>query len=171
MAPASPSSPASPCWATIPRAAATALTRAIKASGARLVLIDGFQGLADLFDDPRTVRRLLARLAALVTVVDVTLVITLQGHGRDPALAAALTTADAVIGLDYQVEGLRHRRHLEVIKQRGQAPLPGLHPYSITAAGHIVFPRLEARPLPVPRPRPGGRPLRSRSSTPYWAAG
>jgi circadian clock protein KaiC len=69
-----------------------------------------------------------------------------------------LTTADVVLGLDYRVDGRRHSRDIEVIKHRGQAPLSGLHPYTITAqVGHTVFPRLEARPLPPTQPRLSAR--------------
>ena len=142
-----------------PDAAATALVRTIRESGVRLVLIDGVQGLMDLLGDIRAVRRFLARLAALSSYLDVTLLLTVAGSSRDVALAPVLTTADVVIGLDYQIDGLRHVRHLEVIKQRGQAPLGGLHPYTITTAGLAVVARLEARPLPstaAATNRPGG---------------
>lgn len=133
------------------------LNRTIRESGARMVLLDGFQGAADLIDDKRIVRRLLASLSTLQTYMDVTLLIALEGNGRDPALMNDLTTADVVLNLDYRITGLRHSRHIEVLKQRGQALLPGLHPYTITTQGHTVFPRLEAYPLPTARPRLSGR--------------
>ena len=140
-----------------PAGGATALLRTIRETGARLVLIDGFQGVPDLFADPRAVRQMLVGLSSLLSYVDVTLVITLEGNGRDPALMGLLTTADVMLGLDYRIDGLRHSRHVEVIKQRGQAPLAGLHPYTITAQGLTVFPRLEARLLPPARPRLAAR--------------
>ena len=42
-------------------------------------------------------------------------------------------------------------RKLQVLKQRGQAPMPGLHTFRISQAGLQVFPRCEYR-------RDGGRP-------------
>ena len=136
-----------------PGSGATTLVRTIRESGARLVLLDGFQGAADLVGDPRALRQMLASLSSLLSYVDVTLVITLEGNGWEPTLMSELTTADVALGLDYRVDGLRHSRHVEVIKQRGQAPLPGLHPYAIAEQGLTVFPRLEARPLLPARPR------------------
>jgi len=135
-----------------PAGGAATLVRTIRETGAHLVLLDGFQGAANLLDDHRAIPRLLASLSSLLSYVDVSLVITLEGNGRDPALMSLLTTADVMLGLDYRVDGVRHSRHIEVIKQRGQAPLAGLHPYTITAQGHTVFPRLEACPLAPTQP-------------------
>ncbi len=136
-----------------PAGGAAILVRTTRETGARMVLIDGFQGAADILADPRAIRQMLVDLSSLLSYVDVTLVITLEGNGRAEALMSQLTTADVVLGLHYRVDGLRHSRHVEVIKHRGQAPLPGLHPYTITAHGHTVFPRLEARLLPPAQPR------------------
>jgi circadian clock protein KaiC len=72
-------------------------------------------------------------------------------------MAPELTTADVVLGLEYAVDGLRHTRYLEVVKQRGQAQLAGLHPYTITSRGVTVYPRIEERPSPPVRARPTGR--------------
>ena len=132
-----------------PDSAALATVRAIRESGACLVLIDGFQGLASLLPDRDTVRRLVASLAGQLPYLNVTMLVTLEGSARDPRLALELATADVVIGLGYRVEGWRHARRLEVVKQRGRAPLPGLHAYTITSGGITVFPRLEASPIHV----------------------
>lgn len=63
-------------------------------------------------------------------------------------MTSALTTADALIGLDYRLDGTRHTPFLDAVKQRGGALLPGLHPYTLDAEGIHVFPRLEALPPP-----------------------
>ena len=142
---------------TEPDAAATALSQAINQTGARLVVIDGFQGIQRLGPDPAALARLLATLSIRLTYLEVTLVITLEGSARAPELAHYLTTADLVLGLAYAVDGLRHTRHVEVVKQRGQRPLAGLHPYTITQDGLRVYPRLEELPLPPAPPPPAGR--------------
>ncbi|MBA3946704.1 MAG: AAA family ATPase [Herpetosiphonaceae bacterium] len=139
---------------TDPDAMASAIVREIRQSGARVVLIDGFQGVIGLLADDRTIRRTLARIATLIAYLDVTVLVTMAGSSHDPHLSTTLTTADLVLGLEYAVEGRRHTRRLEVVKQRGRRQLPGLHPYSISDAGVRVFPRLEVRPHQLLRPRP-----------------
>lgn len=134
--------------------AATLITRAIRDVGAKLVLIDGFQGLTGLFGR-NELRRMMATLSTVTSYLGVTLIVTLEGVGRDPATVSEITTADVVIDLDYGVEGWRHRRRLDIIKQRGMPLLAGLHPYAITGAGIVVSPRLEARSAPATRPAPG----------------
>ncbi len=123
--------------------AATGIIRAIRESGARLVLIDGFQGVASLLRDREAVRLMVASLAGQLPYLDVTLLITLEGSARDQAQIIELAAADVVIALEYGVENWRHVRRLEIVKQRGRGPLPGLHSYSITTDGVKVYPRLE----------------------------
>ena len=138
-------------------AAGLEVSKTIREAGAHLVLIDGFQGIAGLIGNPTTVRRLLATLSTLALYLGVTLLVTLEGSGRDPAIGAQVTAADVVVGLEYTVAGWRHVRRLEVIKQRGHAPLPGLHSYRLSTDGLTVAPRLEALPRPPARPHATSR--------------
>ncbi len=135
---------------------ATALVREIRQSDATMVIIDGFQGVVGWLPDAEALRRTLGQLATLIAYLGVTVVVTLEGSSRDPGLSTTLTTADLVISLEYGVEGRRHTRRLEVIKQRGRSQLSGLHTYIISAEGVRVFPRLEVRPHMHSRPRPQG---------------
>ena len=137
--------------------ASTALVQTIRKSTARVVLIDGFQGLMGLLATPARIRRMLADLSTLLSYLDVIVLVTLEGVARSETMTSMLTTADAIIGLQYGLTGARHTRVLDVVKQRGRAPVPGLHPYAIQDDGLHVFPRLEARPLPVTAPSPPGR--------------
>ena len=139
-----------------PEAAAASIIRAIRESGARLVLIDGFQGVAALLRDQGAVRHMVASLAGQLPYLDATLLVALEGTARDPATAFEVTAADVVLGLEYGVDGWRHLRRLEVVKQRGRGPLGGLHAYEITSAGVTVFPRLEALIRAEAGPAPTG---------------
>lgn len=127
-----------------PEQAAAAIVQTIRQYKARIVLIDGFQGVAGLLGTPSIIRQTLADIANLVSFLDVILLVTLEGIARSDTMSSALTTADAVLGLDYGVSGGQHTRYLDVVKQRGAAPVSGLHPYLLTDAGVQVFPRLEA---------------------------
>jgi circadian clock protein KaiC len=140
-----------------PDAAAASLVQVIRGANVEVVLIDGFQSVIELLPDTTVVRRMLATLSNLLSYVGVTLLISMEGTMHNPVVVSALTTADVGIRLEYGVEGWRHIRRLEVIKQRGKAQLPGLHAYSIRTNGVTVFPRLETLALPVPEVQPTGR--------------
>jgi circadian clock protein KaiC len=136
---------------------AETLARTIRSTGAKVVLIDGFQGAVPLLAEGQTVRGLLATLASHIRYLDVTLLLTIAGDARDQQLAAELTVADVAIGLEYTVQGRRHRRLLEVVKLRGRAQLAGLHSYMFNRNGVQVFPRIEVYPPPESRPHAQGR--------------
>ncbi len=137
--------------------AAGALSKAIRESGAQMVLLDGIQGLNDQFQDSTATRRLLATLATMLSYLNVTLLVTLTGLVRDVLTTQELITADVVLGLEFGVDNWRHTRRIEVLKQRGRAHLAGFHSYTITGDGVRIVPRLEARPISESRPRPHGR--------------
>jgi circadian clock protein KaiC len=107
--------------------ATSAITTTIRQSGARLVVVDGFQGIADQLIDSMALRRLLAAVATQLTYLDVTLLLTLTGTAREEPTTSGLTSADVVLGLHYGLDGIQHTRRIEVLKQRGRAHLPGTH--------------------------------------------
>ena len=133
------------------------LVQTIRSTGAKIVLIDGFQGAAPLLPEGQSVRALLAALAVHLRYLEATLLLTIAGDARDPRLGAELTVADVVISLAYTVQGRRHQRLLEVVKQRGRAQLAGLHSYTLDNSGARVFPRIEVHPQPDARPHAGER--------------
>ena len=135
--------------------AGRAVSRVVRETRASIVLIDGFQGMAGMLGSPTDARRFLATISTLAAYLDVTLVLTVEGVGRDPVMASHLTTGDVVLSLEYTVEQGRHCRRLDVLKQRGMAPLRGLHTFDITSAGIIVFPRLESLPVAQTEPIDG----------------
>jgi circadian clock protein KaiC len=138
-------------------APATAIARAIRASGAKVVLLDGFQGADPLLAPEQHIRATLSALATQIRYLDVTLLVTIAGEVRDPALHTEMTVADAAIGLNFTVVGRRHQRLLEVVKLRGRAQQPGLHSYRIDGPGLQVFPRIEGYPPPMARPQTSER--------------
>lgn len=136
---------------------ADVLMRAIRAARAQIVLLDGFQGIAPVLTDPHLLRTSLAKLAVQSSFLQTRLLVTLAGNSRDNAFNPEVTTADLVLGLDYQLREHRHERFIEVVKQRGRPPLTGDHSYTIDASGVRIFPRLEVHPLPQPPNMAPGR--------------
>jgi circadian clock protein KaiC len=133
------------------------LMRTIRGSGAQIVLIDGFQGLAPFVQHADQTRQILARVSSQLAYVGVTVCITMAGEPHDLTLHPIVTTADCALGLHFAVDGLRHVRNIEVIKQRGRPQLAGLHPFRIVTGGITVMPRIEAYPEAITGPRPQGR--------------
>lgn len=140
-----------------PEAVAGTVVNTIRKLGVQWLFVDGFQSAGALLGDDTAIRRFLGTLANLISYLDVTCLVTLEGSGRDPQMAPALTAADVLLGLDYRVKGWEHLRRMEIVKNRGTAHLGGLHAYTITGAGVTVIPRLEALPPPAARQWPAGR--------------
>lgn len=138
-------------------APAATIARHIRQSGAKIVLLDGFQGLELLLPEQMHLREVLSALASQIRYLDVTLLVTMAGDVRDARFHGEVTVADVALGLHYTLAGSRHRRRLEVVKQRGRAQWAGLHSYRVVEHGIEVFPRLESYPLPGTRPQPTQR--------------
>jgi circadian clock protein KaiC len=75
-----------------------------------------------------------------------------QRGGANPVF----TVADGLIWLHQSMQRDSMVRKLEILKMRGQATLPGLHTYRISASGIEVF-TPAALPLPQPQPSPRTR--------------
>lgn len=136
---------------------AAALMRAIREARAQIVLLDGFQGLEAILSGAMAVRTFLAALSAQMSFLPATLLMTIAGNARDEQFSTELTAADVVLGLSYRLVDRRHVRQLDVVKQRGHAPLSGAHTYAIEGAGVRVFPRIEVYPAPGPQAALAGR--------------
>ncbi len=78
----------------------------------------------------------------------------LESEARDNPV---FTVADGILWLYQSVERNSSVRKLQVVKMRGQAPMPGLHTFRITDDGIQVFPRMfkreERPPRTTPRPK------------------
>jgi circadian clock protein KaiC len=136
---------------------AETIARVIRKTGAKVVVLDGFQGAEELLPAKVTLREVLSALATQIRYLDVALLVTIAGDARARDLHTELTVADVAIGLHYRIAGRRHQRRLEVVKQRGRAQWPGLHSYRLGDAGVQVFPRLESYPPPPARPQSAER--------------
>lgn len=112
---------------------------------ANFVVLDGFRGVRGADVDPQAAREFLYDVGTTLSVLGATTIITSEADPRDPSFFPEATTADVIIGLHYGLNGVRHQRAIEAIKMRGAAPLSGLHGLGLSAAGTVVYPRLESR--------------------------
>ena len=121
------------------------IVAAVRQTQANLVVLDGFQALHEVETNAEVSRQLLYHTGTLLGLQETTTLITTETPPRDRAFFPEMTTAEALIGLYYELEGARAFRSLEVIKVRGQATLTGRHSLTLSEEGVQVFPRLETR--------------------------
>src|SRR5580765_3778493 len=75
------------------------------------------------------------------------------------------TVADGLVGLYQSLDRNSMVRKMQVMKMRGQAPIPGLHTFRITGDGLQVFPRVIVGPEEKSRPAGVKRTPQARLST------
>jgi circadian clock protein KaiC len=114
----------------------------VRAHGPAFVFVDSFRSLAPVprvDKDPfRTLQRFVQELGVLMASWEATTF--LIGEFVEEAEASAvLTFADGLIWLRQHSQRNSIVRKLEVTKMRGQASMPGLHSYRISAAGLQIF--------------------------------
>ncbi len=112
-----------------------------------LVVVDSFQAVAQsaggaVRDDQMSLQDFVQDLAVHLTGWQATTF--LLGEDVDGALRGdpVFTIADGIIRLTQAVDGNSVVRKLQVLKSRGQAPMPGLHTLRIDAAGLRAYPRM-----------------------------
>ncbi len=134
------------------------IVRRVEEISPGLVFVDSFQTVAQVATDAAgrsmSPQHFVQRLAVQLTGWQATTF--LIGDFPDDELHGnpAFTVADGIFKLTQSVARNSSVRKLEVVKSRGQAPMPGLHTFRITAAGLQTFPRI-ADPRDVTRARIG----------------
>ncbi len=126
-----------------------------------LVVLDGFGGIRGAGHDGQDVRQFLHDVGTRLGLLGSTTVVTSELPPRDVTFFPEATTADVILGLHFEVSGLRQQRWVEPIKLRSGGPMPGLHSFTITHDGVGICPRLETSYLRLPsnagRPELGQR--------------
>lgn len=110
---------------------------------AGFVMLDGFRGMRSVDADPQAAREFLYTTGTMLNALGTTIVVTSETDPRDPTFFPETTTADVILGMHYELHGVRQFRGIEVVKARSVAPLPGLHALSLSADGAAVYPQFE----------------------------
>lgn len=120
------------------------------------LVVDSFRAIARAARGGNALAELehfVQRLAIQLTTWEITSF--LVGEHRDADIDnPVFTVADVIVWLTQAVDHNSVVRKIQVVKVRGQGPMPGLHTFRMSEAGVQVFPRLlDMRPLREdPRP-------------------
>jgi circadian clock protein KaiC len=133
----------------------------VERTGAGIVVVDSFRSLAGLVEPGSSASPgssgVLQRLAMHLTTWQVTSFLVGEYEEADRTGNPIFTIADTIIWLAQAADNNSVVRKLQVVKVRGQAPMPGLHTYRITDGGLQVFPRLSLVVDEHERQTPAGR--------------
>ncbi len=133
------------------------IVRLVETTNPAIVIVDSFRSVVRKAQSgPNSefeLQSFVQRLALNLTSWQATTFLAGEYTEVDMRDNPVFTVADGLIWLSQSVERNSVVRKLQVVKLRGQAPMPGLHTFRITDAGLQVFPRtfgLSARdPHPV----------------------
>jgi circadian clock protein KaiC len=136
------------------------LVKEVEATNPGLVFVDSFRAVVRKSAEPEQlalpsfVERLSVHLA---TWEATTFLIGEYGDG-EAALNPIFTVADGILWLSQVAQRNSIVRTLQIMKLRGQGPIPGFHTVKISDAGMRVYPRMQrsvqlARPSPEVAPR------------------
>jgi circadian clock protein KaiC len=122
------------------------IVREVEASDARIVVVDSFLSLIGTGQSasaaPTTLHDFVQRLAIHLTTWQVTSLLVGEYEQSDTRGNPVFTIADTILWLWQAPDNNSVVRKLQVVKIRGQAPMPGLHTFRVTDGGLQVFPRL-----------------------------
>jgi circadian clock protein KaiC len=122
------------------------MTAEVKRVGPALVVVDSFHTVARIAaDGGKDLLGFLQRLSLQLTAWETTTLFVGEYVEADAPSNPVLAVADGILWLYESIERNSGVRKLQVVKMRGQAPLPGLHTMRITSDGVHVFPRIIRR--------------------------
>jgi circadian clock protein KaiC len=123
---------------------------------ASLVVIDSFRSVVQTANDME-LQAFLQALALHISSWQATTFLVGEYEESEIQDNPVFTVADGILWLYQSLDRNSSVRKLQVIKMRGQSPLPGLHTMRITEHGIQVFPRILRRLPETDLPRPNQR--------------
>jgi circadian clock protein KaiC len=120
------------------------IVREARDQAAQLVLLDGFQGMLITSGNSAAPHQFLYDLNSKLHLLGITAIITYDLPSIGEVTRPELTAVDGIVALSQELIGDQALRIIQVVKQRGAAPLLGRHTFRMTDAGIICYPRQEA---------------------------
>ncbi len=137
------------------------IVRQVEETSPGLVIVDSFQTVVRAAASRDTgnldLQSFVQRLAVHLTSWQATTFLIGENLAEELPGNPVFTVADGILTLSQSVARNSVVRKLQVIKSRGQAPMPGLHTFRISQAGLQVFPRMSITVRETARTQPAGR--------------
>jgi circadian clock protein KaiC len=147
------------------------IVQEVEATSPGVVIVDSFRSVARAAERAPhgdfDLQHLVEQLAVRLTSWEATTFLIGEYHHAETDQNPIFTVADGLLWLDQSLDRNSMVRKMQVMKMRGQAPIPGLHTFRITDDGVQVFPRVIVGPEEKSRPAVTGakRKPRERLST------
>ncbi|HUP47113.1 MAG TPA: ATPase domain-containing protein [Thermoanaerobaculia bacterium] len=126
------------------------IVREVEASSPALVFVDSFRTIAQAAATVREgdidLQHFIQQLAIRMTGWQATTFLIGEYKAGEAEHDPVFTVADGVLWLYQSMDRNSMVRKAQVMKMRGQAPIPGLHTFRITTQGVQVFPRVIVGP-------------------------
>jgi len=123
------------------------ITEMIIARRPRLIIIDSFKALNELFENQQERRTILFDLASVLSAYRCTTFLIGEYAGDMMTELPEFAISDSILLLLKHSTGVREQRFLRVEKLRGSASSPGMHAFNISEKGIDLFPRLVTPPI------------------------
>lgn len=108
----------------------------------RFVFIDSFKALNELLSNPLEKRTVIYDLATVLSAYDCTSFLVGEYSQEMMTELPEFAIADVMLHMIKYATNVREQRFLKVEKLRGSESISGMHAFSITKAGIVVYPRL-----------------------------
>jgi circadian clock protein KaiC len=130
----------------------------VEATNPRIVVVDSFRSVVQAAERADTaaldLQHFVQQLAVRLTGWEATTFLVGEYLASEIEQNPVFTVADGLLWLHQSVDRNSMVRKMQVMKLRGQAPIPGLHTFRITDDGVQVFPRV----IVGPEEKVGGTP-------------
>jgi circadian clock protein KaiC len=136
------------------------IVQEVEATSPGVVIVDSFRTVAQAAERAQNgglnLQHFVQQLAVQLTGWEATTFLVGEYQPSETEPNPVFTVADGVLWLIQSLDRNSMVRKIQVMKMRGQAPIPGLHTFRITGDGVQVFPRVIVRAEPKPRPAVAG---------------
>jgi circadian clock protein KaiC len=125
------------------------LVQEVEATSPGVVVVDSFRTVAQVAraqNGDVELQHFVQQLAVRLTSWEATTFLVGEYRSSEVEQNPVFTVADGLLWLEQSLDRNSMVRKMQVMKMRGQAPIPGLHTFRITGDGVQVFPRVIVGP-------------------------
>jgi len=126
------------------------IVQEVEATSPGVVVVDSFRTVAQAAERAQNggleLQHFVQQLAVRLTSWEATTFLVGEYQPSESEQNPVFTVADGLLWLDQNLDRNSMVRKMQIMKMRGQAPIPGLHTFRITGDGIQVFPRVIVGP-------------------------